>query len=106
MACRHVDLVTSAKILGLQWFENGIVVYILFDFIIKKAKKHLYGLSQLKRSGLGPRELVQIFRTCIRPIMEYVCPVFLWRSPCRAWMCTKAGYAHYFSSLLMQWGQG
>ncbi|KAL9967718.1 hypothetical protein ACROYT_G026007, partial [Oculina patagonica] len=33
-------------------------------------------LSQLKRSGLGPNELVQFYRTCIRPITEYACPVF------------------------------
>ena len=36
----------------------------------------MYSLSQLKRSGLGTRELVQFFCTCIRPITEYVCPVF------------------------------
>ena len=35
-----------------------------------------YSLSQLKRSGLGTRELVQFFCTCIRPITEYACPVF------------------------------
>ena len=46
------------------------------DSIIKKAKKLLYSLSQLKRSGLGTRELVQFFCTCIRPITEYACPVF------------------------------
>ena len=46
------------------------------DSIIKKAKKRLYSLSQLKRSGLGTRELVQFFCTCIRPITEYACPVF------------------------------
>ena len=44
--------------------------------IIKKAKKRLYSLSQLKRSGLGSRELVQFFCTCISPITEYACPVF------------------------------
>ncbi|PFX34739.1 Transposon TX1 uncharacterized 149 kDa protein [Stylophora pistillata] len=31
---------------------------------------------ELKRSGLGTRELVQFFCTCIRPITEYACPVF------------------------------
>ena len=33
-------------------------------------------LFQLKRAGLGPNELVQFYRTCIRPITEYSCPVF------------------------------
>ena len=31
-----------------------------------------YSLSQLKRSGLGIRELVQFFCTCIRPITQSV----------------------------------
>ena len=70
-----IDLVTSAKIQGLNiindWKWNCHI-----DSIIKKAKKRLYSLSQLKRSGLGIRELVQFFCTCIRPITEYACPVF------------------------------
>ena len=38
MAYRHVDLVTSAKIRGLQWFENGIVVYIHLTSLLRKLK--------------------------------------------------------------------
>ena len=45
------------------------------DSIIKKAKKRLYSLSQLKHSGLGTREQVQFFCTCICPIRD-ACPVF------------------------------
>ena len=51
-----IELVASAKILGLnvcsdlKWNSH-------IDSIIKKAKKRLYSLSQLKRSGLGTREL-------------------------------------------------
>ena len=70
-----IDLVNSAKILGLN-ISNDLKWNCHIDFIIKKAKKRLYGLSQLKRSGLGPRELVQFFCTCIRPITEYASPVF------------------------------
>ncbi|XP_068739340.1 uncharacterized protein [Montipora capricornis] len=70
-----IDLVTSAKILGLN-ISNDLKWNCHIDFIIKKAKKSLYALSQLKRSGLGPRGLVQFFRTCICLITEYACPVF------------------------------
>ena len=70
-----IDLVTKAKILGLN-FSNDLKWNCHIDLIIKKAKKRLYGLSQLKRSGFGPRESVQFFRTCIRTITEYACPVF------------------------------
>ena len=70
-----IDLVTSAKILGLN-ISNDLKWNCHIDSIIKKAKKRLYSLSQLKRSGLGTRQLVQFFCTCIRPITEYACPVF------------------------------
>ena len=70
-----IDLVTSAKILGLN-ISNDLKWNCHIDSIIKKAKKRLYSLSQLKRSGLGTRELVQFFCTCIRSITEYACPVF------------------------------
>ena len=66
-----IDLVTSAKMLGLN-ISNDLKWNRHIDFIIKKAKKRLYGVSQLKRSGLGPRELVQLFRTCICPIRDRV----------------------------------
>ena len=70
-----IDLVTSAKILRLN-ISNDLKWNCHIESIIKKAKKHLYSLSQLKRSGLGTRELVQFFCTCICPITEYACPVF------------------------------
>ena len=70
-----IDLVTSAAILGLN-ISKDLKWNCHIDSIIKKAKKRLYSLSQLKRSGLGTRELVQFLCTCIRPITEYACPVF------------------------------
>ena len=36
----------------------------------------LIKLSQLKRSNVGRKELVSFYRTCIRPVTEYACPVF------------------------------
>ena len=46
------------------------------DDIGNKSRKQMHCLSQLKRSGLGTRELIQFYRTCIRPLTEYVCLVF------------------------------
>ena len=70
-----IELVASPKILGLN-VSSDLKWNCHIDSIIKKAKKYLYSLSQLKRSGLGTRERVQFFSTCIRPITEYACPVF------------------------------
>ena len=70
-----IELVATAKILGLN-VSSDLKWNSHIDSIIKKAQKRLYSLSQLKRSGLGTRGLVQLFFTCIRPVTEYTCPVF------------------------------
>ena len=71
-----IYLVASAKILTGLNISNDLKWNCHIDFIIKKAKNHLYGLSQLKRSGSGHSELVQFFCICINPITEYTWPVF------------------------------
>ena len=70
-----IELVATAKILGLN-VSSDLKWNSHIDSIIKKAQKRLYSLSQLKRSGLGTRGLVQFFCTCIRPITGDACPVF------------------------------
>ena len=70
-----IELVASAKTVGLN-VSTDLKWNSHVDSVIKTAKKHLYSLSQLKRSGLGTRELVQSFCTCIRPITEYACRFF------------------------------
>jgi hypothetical protein len=65
----------SAKILGLaltddlKWNEHVLQ-------IVKKARKRLYCLAQLKWSNVGTKELLQFYITCIRPITEYACLAF------------------------------
>ena len=55
-----IGLVTSVKILGLN-VSSDLKWNCHIDSIIKKARRRLYSLSQLKRSGLGTRELVQFY---------------------------------------------
>ena len=57
-------------------FQFTVTISNHVDEIVKKSRKRLYCLSQLKRSGLKPPELIQFYRTCIRPITEYASPVF------------------------------
>ena len=72
---KQIDVVSRAKILGvnisidLKWNHH-------ISEVDKKARKRLFCLSKLKRACLGPNELVQFYRTCIRPITECACPVF------------------------------
>ena len=70
-----LEVVKSTKILGLtlsddlKWNEHVLQ-------IVKKARKRLYCLAQLKRSNVGTKELLQFYITCIRPITECACPAF------------------------------
>ena len=101
----------SVRQLSLAVLSSNIFFkcYCHIDFIIKKAEKHLYGISQLKRCGLGHSELVQFFCTCIRPIKEYAWTVFhdglpMYHSNVNELECVQkeAIYAHYFSFLFIQ----
>ena len=62
-------------ILGVNISSDLIWNYHISE-VVKKARKRLFCLSELKRAGLGPNELVQFYRTCIRPITEYLRIIF------------------------------
>ena len=72
---KPIKSVESAKILGLH-VSCDLKWNVDVDEVIQKARKRLYCLVQLKRSGLKPRELTQFFHTSIRPILEYSCPLY------------------------------
>ena len=44
--------------------------------ISKKVASRLYFLTQLKRTNIPTKDLLLFYLTCIRPVMEYACPVF------------------------------
>ena len=68
------EIVDHAKILelrvssDLKWNEQ-------FRNCPESIKAFLF-LTQLKRSKVGSKELLQFFKSCIRFVMEYACPVF------------------------------
>ncbi len=70
-----VERVQSSKILGviasndLSWNKH-------IDGIITKASKRLYVLYQLKRAGVSQRDLLRVYLSVIRPVVEYACPVW------------------------------
>ena len=46
------------------------------DYIVKRARKHLYVLRVLMKSGLPPADLIQVYCSLVRPILEYASPVW------------------------------
>jgi hypothetical protein len=73
--CKELELVSSAKVLGvtisnsLQWVDH-------INNVIKKANKRLYFLVLLKRADVPARDIINFYNTCIRPVLEYCAPVF------------------------------
>ena len=46
------------------------------DYICTKASKRLYALRTLKRAGTSSNDLVSVYCSSVRPIMEYACQVW------------------------------
>ena len=46
------------------------------DGIVSKARKRVFLMYQLKRAGIGQCDLVRIYISVIRPVVEYACPAW------------------------------
>ena len=72
---RDVAQVCHAKLLGvtisqeLTWNKH-------VDTIVKEAGKRLYMLYQLKRAGITQKDLVSVYVSVVRLVLEYACPVW------------------------------
>ena len=42
----------------------------------KKTAKRVYMLYQLKRAGIRQTDLVNVYVSVVRPVLEYACPVW------------------------------
>ena len=71
----YIERVSQAKVIGvtisydLSW--NAHV-----DEIISKARKRMYMIYQLKRAGINQNDLIRMYVSVIRPVVEYACPVW------------------------------
>ncbi|KAK2188935.1 hypothetical protein NP493_119g04018 [Ridgeia piscesae] len=68
MAC-HAKLLGVTISQDLTWNKH-------VDNIVKKAGKRLYLLYQLKRAGITQKDLVSVYVSVVRPVLEYACPVW------------------------------
>ena len=70
-----VKQIDHAKLLGvtishdLSWNKH-------VENIVKKAEKRLYMLYQLKRAGISQSDVVTVYLSVVRRVLEYVCPVW------------------------------
>ena len=68
-----VERVSSFKLLGLL-LSDDLSWNCHVDYVIKKANTRLYALRILKKAGLSQSELVNIYCSFIRSIIEYASP--------------------------------
>ena len=72
---KQIEVVSSAKLLGVVVSDN-LKWNAHVESICKKAATRLYFLKQLKRAKVPPNDMLLFYITCIRPVLEYACPVF------------------------------
>ena len=71
-ALERVDLVT---LLGVK-LSNDLSWEKHVDHIIKKAQCRLFSLNMLRRAKVSGKDIMQIFCSKIRPVIEYASPVW------------------------------
>ena len=71
----QVERVSSAKVLGVT-ISNDLKWNDHVDTITSKAARRLYLLSQLKRAGISPNDLLAFYCSVIRSVLEFSCQLF------------------------------
>ena len=72
---KQIEAISSAKLLGVVVSDN-LRWNAHVESICKKAATRLYFLKQLRRVKVPPKDMLLFYTTCIRPALEYTCPVF------------------------------
>ena len=75
IAGEKIEKVYSVKLLGIQ-ISNNLKWDDHINSIYVKAAKRIYQLRLLKRAGASTSTLVNVFKACVRPVMEYACPAW------------------------------
>ena len=71
----YIERVSQAKVLGVT-ISSDLSWNAHVDDIISKARKRAYMIYQLKRAGINQNDLIRIYASVIRPVVEYACPVW------------------------------
>ena len=72
-----IERVTSFKLLGLT-VTNSLSWEAHVDTVCTKASKRLHFLRLRKRYAVSQDDLLVYYKSVIRPVLEYACPV--WQS--------------------------
>ena len=67
-----IERVSNITLLGIRLNEQ-LTWHDHVEYMYKKANKRFFFLSQLKRTKLSSKEIVKVYLTLIRPVLEYAC---------------------------------
>ncbi len=70
-----LESVTTSKLLGVV-ISNDLKWGPHIEMIVSKCRQRLFFLQQLKRASVDPKDIVHIYTTVVRPILEYACVVW------------------------------
>ena len=71
----ELEVVTETKLLGLT-VQSNLTWDKQVDNMVVKGSRRLYMLNRLKRFGLPVEDLVSVFVSYVRPVVEYATPVW------------------------------
>ena len=69
----EIEVVNRIKVLGV-FLESDLSWKTHVEFITKKASKNIFLLSQFKKAGMSEKDLLTMYITMIRSLLEYACP--------------------------------
>ena len=102
-----IERVSQVKVLGVTLLSD-LSWNSLVDGIVSKARKSVFLIYQLKRAVIGQCDLVRIYISVIRPVVEYACPA--WHTNLPKYLSDnielilkKTMHENYISSLQLRW---
>ena len=75
MGGTEIGCVKSFKLLGV-YLSSDLTWATHVDYVLKKANRRLYALRQLKRCGVLPADIVKVYCSLVRSVVEYASVVF------------------------------
>ena len=70
-----IERVSQVNVLGVT-LSSDLSWNAHVDGIVSKARTWVFLIYQLKRAGIGRCDLVRIYISVIRPVVEYACPAW------------------------------
>ena len=72
---KPLERVNEVTLLGLR-ITDSLTWGVHCEYIVKKAQQRVFSLTMLKRSKMKPKDIISIYCSKIRPILEYASPVW------------------------------